>query len=143
MPSALQGLVQWTRQQQLSLPRIFVSTSSAARPPTESWPKQFYASFCTSFASPGNYCSGAAALDQGALFFGDGIEIVAKAIGPIANKDNFPTEADLVQRISQEDFAGVSCPIALHIQNLVVVVSTKVLPVVLGIQGDGSLQIVG
>ena len=41
VPSALQGLVQWTRQQQLSLPRIFVSLSSAARPPTESWPKQF------------------------------------------------------------------------------------------------------
>ncbi len=142
-PSALQGLVQWTRQQQLSLPRIFVSMSSAARPPTESWPKQFYASFCTSFAAPGNYCSGAAAHDQGALFFGDGIEIVAKAVGPIANQDNFPTEAQMVQRISQENFAGVSCPIALHIQSLVVVVNTKVLPVVLGIQGDGSLQIVG
>ena len=143
VPSALQGLVQWTRQQQLSLPRIFVSLSSAARPPTESWPKQFYASFCTSFAAPGNYCSGAAALDQGALFFGDGIEILAKAVGPIANKDNFPTEAALVQNISQEDFTGVSCPIALHIQNLVVVVSTKVLPVVMSIQGDGSFQIVG
>ncbi|GAC1422112.1 MAG: hypothetical protein NVSMB54_00970 [Ktedonobacteraceae bacterium] len=143
VPSALQGLVQWTRQQQLSLPRIFVSLSSVARPPTESWPKQFYASFCTSFVAPGNYCSGAAALDQGALFFGDGIEIVAKAIGPMASANNFPTAAEMVRRLSQEDFAGVSCPIALHIQNLVVVVSTKVLPVVLGIQGDGSLQIVG
>jgi len=135
--------VQWTRQQQLSLPRIFVSLSSAARPPAESWPKQFYASFCTSFAAPGNYCSGAAALDQGALFFGDGIEILAKAVGPIASENNFPTTADIVQRISQEDFAGVSCPIALHIQNLVVVVSTKVQPVVMSIQGDGSFQIVG
>jgi len=143
VPSALQGLVQWTRQQQLSLPRIFVSLSSAARPPAESWPKQFYASFCTSFAAPGNYCSGAAALDQGALFFGDGIEILAKAVGPIASENNFPTTADIVQRISQEDFAGVSCPIALHIQNLVVVVSTKVQPVVMSIQGDGSFQIVG
>ena len=143
VPSALQGLVQWTRQQQLSLPRIFVSLSSAARPPTESWPKQFYASFCTSFAAPGNYCSGAAALDQGALFFGDGIEILAKALGPITSANQFPTTADIVQRISKEDFAGVSCPIALHIQNQVVVVSTKVLPVVLSIQEDGSFQIVG
>ncbi|GAC1393367.1 MAG: hypothetical protein NVSMB38_21080 [Ktedonobacteraceae bacterium] len=143
VPSALQGLVQWTRQQQLALPRIFVSFSSAVRPPTESWPKQFYASFCTSFAAPGNYCSGAAALDQGALFFGDGIEIVAKAIGPIDNASKFPTSAEMVQRISQEDFAGVSCPIALHIQNLVVVVGTKVLPVVVGIQEDGSFQVVG
>ncbi len=143
VPSALQGLVQWTRQQQLSLPKIFVSLSSAARPPTEDWPKQFYASFCTSFAAPGNYCSGAAALDQGALFFADGIEILAKAVGPITSENNFPAPADIVQRISQENFAGVSCPIALHIQNQVVVVSTEVLPVVLGIGGDGSFQIVG
>ena len=143
-PSTLQGLVQWTRQQQLSLPRIFVSLSSAAHPPTESWPKQFYGSFCTSFAAPGNYCSGAAALDQGALFFADGIEIVAKAVGPITSENSFPTTADMVKRISQENFTGVSCPIALHIQNLVVVVSsTKVSPVVLGIGGDGNLQIVG
>ena len=31
--SALQGLVQWARQQQLSLPHIYVALSSAARPP--------------------------------------------------------------------------------------------------------------
>ncbi len=142
-PSALQGLVQWSRQQQLSLPKIFVSLSSAVRPPIESWPKQFYASFCTSFAAPGNNCSGTAALDQGALFFGDGIELMAKAVGPIASENNFPTPTGMVQRISQENFAGVSSPITLHIQNLVVIVNSKVVPVVLGIQGDGSLQIVG
>ncbi len=142
-PSVLQGLVQWSRQQQLSLPKIFVSLSSAVRPPAESWPKQFYASFCTSFAAPGNNCSGATALDQGALFFGDGIEIVTKAVGPIASENNFPTPAAMVQRISQENFAGVSSPIALHIQNLVVVVNSKVVPVILGMQGDGGLQIVG
>lgn len=143
VPSALQGMVQWTRQQQLSLPRIFVSLSSVARPPTESWPKQFYASFCTSFAAPGNYCSGAAALDQGALFFGDGIEMIAKAIGPISDASKFPTRQQMIQRMSQEDFAGVSCLIALHTQNLVVVVNSKVLPVVVGIQADGSFQVVG
>src|SRR5205085_6420168 len=40
-PSALQGLVQWTRQQQLTLPRIFVSLSAAVRPPSNGdWQKQ-------------------------------------------------------------------------------------------------------
>ena len=143
VPSALQSFVQRTRQQQLSLPRIFVSLSSVAQPPTEGWPKEFYARFCTSFAAPGNYCSGAAVLDQGALFFGDGIEILARAVGPITDASQFPAPQQLVQRISKEDFAGVSCPIALHIQNLVVVVSTKVLPVVVAIQPDGSFQVVG
>ncbi|HLI87050.1 MAG TPA: hypothetical protein VKV37_00090 [Ktedonobacteraceae bacterium] len=143
-PSALQSLAQWARQQQLSLPRVFVSLSSAARPPSdEGWQKQFYASFCTSFATPGSFCSGAAALDQGALFFGDGIEIVARAVGPISDASAFPTASQMVQRISAEQFAGVSCPIALRLHDNVLVTSTKVLPVILAVQQDGSIQIVG
>jgi hypothetical protein len=143
-PAALQGLVQWARQQQLALPRIFVTLSSAVRPPTEGdWQKQFYASFCTSFATPGSFCSGAAALDQGALLFADGIEIIAKAVGSISTASQFPTPAKLVQRISQEKLAGVSCPIALHLWDDVLVTSTRVLPVILGIQQDGNISIVG
>src|SRR5207245_8814595 len=89
-PAALQGLAQWARQQQLTLPHIFVSLSSAARSSTDGdWQKQFYASFCTSFATPGSYCSGAAALDQGALLFGDGVEIMVKALGPLTATDQF------------------------------------------------------
>ena len=143
-PAALQGLVQWARQQQLALPRIFVTLSSAVRPPTDGdWQKQFYASFCTSFATPGSFCSGAAALDQGALLFADSVEVIAKAIGPITTASQFPTTAQLVQRISKEKLAGVSCPISLHLWDNVLVTSTKVLPVILGIQQDGSISIVG
>ncbi|GAC1398220.1 MAG: hypothetical protein NVS4B12_00530 [Ktedonobacteraceae bacterium] len=36
---------------------------------------------------------------------GDGIEIVAKALGPLTSASQFSTEAEIVQRISQEDFA--------------------------------------
>lgn len=142
-PAALQGLVLWARQQQLALPHIFVSISSAARPPNNTdWQKQFYASFCTSFAPPGSFCSGAAALDQGALFFGDGMEMIAKAIGPLGAAGNFPNTAQLVQHMSTEKFDGVSCPIDLRVNN-VLVTSTKALPVILSMQGDGSIQIVG
>ncbi len=141
-PAALQGLVVWARQQQLALPHIYVSLSSAARPPNNTpWQKEFYASFCTSFASPGSFCSGAAALDQGALFFGDGIEIIANAVGPIKNATQFPSTAQLVKNISAEKFDGVSCPIALRLNYNVIVTSTKALPVILGMQPDGSIQI--
>ncbi len=143
-PSALQELVQWSRQQQLTLPRIFVSISSAARPPNNTpWQKQFYASFCTSFARPGSFCSGAAALDQGALFFGDGIEMITQAIGPIKTVSDFPSTAHLVTHILAEQFDGVSCPISLRTKDGVVITSTKALPVILGLQNDGSIQIVG
>lgn len=146
-PSALQGLVQWARQQQLTLPRVFVALSSVARPPVAGaqgdWQRQFYATFCTSFATPGSFCSGAAALDQGALFFGDGIETIARAVGPITDASKFPTAAQMVKNISAEQFAGVSCPISLHLHDNVLVTSTKVLPVILAIQQDGSLQVVG
>jgi lysophospholipase L1-like esterase len=142
-PAALQGLVQWARQQQLTLPRIFVAQSSAARPPTnEDWQKQFYASFCTSFATPGSFCSGAAALDQGALLFGDGIEVITRGIGPITDSSKLPTTEQLVKNISAEKFAGISSPIDLDLHDNVLVTSTRVLPVILGIQQDGSIQIV-
>jgi len=143
-PAALQGLVLWARKQQLTLPHIYVSLSSAARPPTDGdWQKQFYASFCTSFATPGSFCSGAAALDQGALLFADGIEMIARGVGAILPGIQFPTTPQLVQRISNEKFAGVSCYISLRFWDNVLVTSTSVEPVVLGLQGDGSIQIVG
>ena len=143
-PSALQALVPWARQQQLTLPHIFVSAASAARSPTSgsTWQKQFYASFCTSFATPGSYCSGAAALDQGALLFADGIEVVLNAIGPISDINKMPTSAQLVQRISKEKLAGVSGTLALHAYNNVIVTSNAARPVILSMQQDGSIQIV-
>ncbi|HEY6539643.1 MAG TPA: ABC transporter substrate-binding protein, partial [Ktedonobacteraceae bacterium] len=149
-PTALQELVQWARQQQLTLPRIYVSLISAARPPdTNEWPKQFYASFCTSFAAPGTHCSGAGILDQGGLLFADGVEIVARALTPATGKNaappviTLPSRAALVQLISKERFAGVSSPIRLHEIAGILVTSTQVAPVILGVQDDGSLQIVG
>jgi len=142
-PSALQSLVPWARQQQLSLPRIYVGVASAARPPTNwDWQKAFYASFCTSFATPGNFCSGAAALDQGALLFGDGIKVVTNAIGSITTASQFPTTKQLVLNISKVRFEGVSCPISLRLWDNVLLTSTKALPVILGMQQDSSVQIV-
>ncbi len=149
-PAALQELVQWARQQQLTLPRIFVSLISAVRPPDNNdWPKQFYASFCTSFAAPGTHCSGAGILDQGGLLFADGVEIVARALTPATGKGTttpvftLPTRAALVQLVSKERFAGVSSPIRLRDIAGILVTSTQVSPVILGVQDDGSLQIVG
>lgn len=54
-----------------------------------------------------------------------------------------PTAPQLVQHLSTEQFAGVSCPITLRAGNNVLVTNTKVQPVILGIQGDGSTQIMG
>jgi len=143
-PAAFQGLVPWARKQQLTLPHIYVSLSSAARPPANGdWQSQFYASFCTSFATPGSFCSGAAALDQGALLFADGIELIVKGIGSLAPGSQFPTTPLLVQHMSNEKFAGVSCNISLRYWDNVLVTSTNVEPIVLGLQADGSIQIVG
>jgi len=142
-PAPLQGLVPWAREHQLTLPNIYIVLSAAARPPTNGdWQKQFYASFCASFATPGTFCSGAAALDQGALLFADGIELVVKGVGSITSIGQLPTTAQLVQRMSKEHFAGVSSPIALQLGQDVLVTSTVVAPVVLGLQEDGSIQIV-
>ncbi len=142
-PAALQGLVQWSRQQQLALPRIYIAQSSAARPPTATsdWQKQFYSSFCTSFATAGSFCSGAAALDQGALFFADGIKIITNSIGAISDEKQLPSRAQLVKKMSSQHFTGVSCPIALFLHWDDVITSTQVVPVILGIQQDGSFQI--
>jgi hypothetical protein len=142
-PAALQSLVQWSRQQQLTLPRIFIAQSSAVRPPSpdSAWQKQFYSSFCTSFATAGSFCSGAAALDQGALFFADGIKIITNGIGAINDEKQLPSRVQFVKNISTQRFIGVSCPIALLLHWDDVITSTKVVPVILGIQQDGSIQI--
>jgi hypothetical protein len=142
-PQVLQEMVQWTRQQQLTMPRVYIALSSAARPPTDGdWQKHFYATFCTSFATPGSSCSGTAALDQGALFFADGIEIVARGIGPITDESKIPTPATLVKNIGAEQFTGVSGPIALQSWNNILLTGTKSTPVILSIQQDSSIQIV-
>ncbi|HEY0752475.1 MAG TPA: hypothetical protein VGD98_00735 [Ktedonobacteraceae bacterium] len=145
-PAALQGLTQWARQQQLTLPRLYVSLSAAVRSPVSDWQKQFYANFCDSFAAPGNLCSATAALDQGALLFADGVEMVVQALTPAANgavSSTLPSTAELVKKFSQENFAGVSCQISTVLVDNVLIISTGVSPVILGVQTDGSLQIVG
>ncbi len=143
-PAAIQKLVPWVRKNQLNLPQIYVTVSSAVRPPSSdsAWPKQFYAAFCTLFASPGTFCSGAAALDQGALVFADGVEMVALGLGQGLQKTTFPTPSRLVQRMSSQSFTGVSGPIALHLWNNVLVTSTRAAPAILVLQQDGSIQIV-
>lgn len=146
-PSALQALTQWVRQQQLTLPRIYIALSSAARPPVSPWQKAFYASFCQSFATPGSFCSGTAALDQGALLFADGVEMVGQALLPVsggsAPGNAFPTSTELVKALSKENFAGVSCQVKVHLLDNILITSTGTSPVILGMQADGSLQIVG
>ncbi len=147
-PAALQGLTQWARQQQLTLPHIYVALITAVRPPVSDWQKQFYANFCNSFATPGNLCSATAALDQGALLFADGVEMVSLALAPATTStattgSQLPTTAQLVKKLSQENFAGVSCQIKTVLLDNVLILSTGVSPVILGVQPDGSLQIVG
>lgn len=142
-PAALQGLTQWARQQQLTLPHIYVALTAAARPPVSSWQKQFYASFCQSFATPGSFCSGTAALDQGALLFADSVEMVGQTLSSATPGDPLPTPAQLVQALSKVKLTGVSCQISVHLSHKVLITSNGVSPVILGVQGDGSLQIVG
>jgi hypothetical protein len=144
-PSALQAFTQWVRQQQLTLPRIYITVNAAARPPVSAWQKAFYASFCQSFATPGSFCSGTAALDQGALLFADGTEMVALALtAPTGNTASsaLPTTSELLKRLGQEKFAGVSGPVVVRLNN-VLITSTVAVPIILGVQADGSLQIVG
>ncbi len=143
-PTALENLVKWVRQQQLTLPHVYVVTATAARPSTSAiWQTQFYGSFCKSFAPPGSSCGGATALDQGALLFGDGVELVARVIAPITDISKLPTTAQIVQEMSREAFAGVSGPITLSMGTHQVVTNRQARPVILGIQADGSIQIVG
>lgn len=141
-PAALQNLLPWARQAQLSLPKLFVVQLTAARPPNEeSWQKEFYASYCASFATPNSYCSGAAALDQGALLFADGIKLLGTTLGMGSQESQLPDKAQLVQRLSTQKFAGVSGPIELRLQNTIVT-STITQPVMLSMQQDGSITIV-
>ncbi len=142
-PADLQELVQWARQQQLTLPHIYVSLISAARPPVNDWQKEFYASFCQSFAKPGSFCSGTAALDQGALLFADGVEMMNLALSAATPSGQLPSTPQLVQELSKENFVGVSCQVNVHLMDKVLIISNGVHPVILGVQGDGSLQIVG
>jgi hypothetical protein len=143
-PAALQGLVQWVRAQQLSLPHIYIVAASAARPPIDgSWSKQFYAIFCTTFAHPGSYCSGAAALEQGALLFGDGISLLAQGVGPISDASKLPTRDEVVRRLNRASLAGVSGDIQLTLHNDVVITNDKARPLILTLQQDGSIQVIG
>lgn len=142
-PGALQGLVQWARKEQLTLPPIYVSLVAAAHPPVSDWQKEFYASFCQSFATPGSFCSGAGALDQGALLFADSVEMLNLALSSTPQSSQLPNPAQLVQELSQENFAGVSCQVTVHLWDNVVITSNGVEPITLSLQADGSLQIVG
>ncbi len=138
-PRLLRGLVQWARQQQLTLPHIVALQATASRPPSDNtWQKQFYASFCTSFATAGSYCSGAATLDQGALFFADGISMFTRGIS--AASTGTPSRAALVQKLQSEAFTGVSGPVTLQLHDHAVLNSAAT-PVVVSIQQDGTLQI--
>ncbi|HEY4036831.1 MAG TPA: hypothetical protein VGL94_22975 [Ktedonobacteraceae bacterium] len=142
-PTALQKLVQWARQNQLTLPPLYATEAAAAQPSSSStWQKQFYGSFCRSFATPGSFCSGATVLDQGALLFGDSIRLITRGIGSMTDKSKLPSRQQFVQRISSDQFIGVSSLVTLQAQNNVIT-STTLHPVVLGIQQDGSVQIAG
>ena len=143
-PTALESLVTWVRQQQLALPHVYAMTTTAARPSTNAiWQTQFYGSFCKSFAPAGSSCGGATALDQGALLFADGVELVARVIAPITDISKLPSSAQFVQEMSQETFAGVSGPIKLSMGTNGVITNKQAEPVMLSIQEDGSIQIIG
>ncbi|MBE3558976.1 MAG: ABC transporter substrate-binding protein [Ktedonobacteraceae bacterium] len=141
-PASLQGLVRWARQQQLTLPHIFISAATAVHPPTgNDWQKQFYATFCTSFAGPGGYCSGAAALDQGALLFGDSIRLITQSLNQI-DAGQLPGPEQTIKHISNANLAGVSGPITLKLHDDVLITNEQSTAVILGLQQDGSIQIV-
>ena len=94
--------------------------------------------------------SGAGIIDQGGLLFADSVELVANAMNSTPGKNiststtfSMPTRVELAQRISKERFTGESSPIRLHTTAGILVTSLQVAPVILGVQEDGSLQIVG
>ena len=143
-PTALQALAQWAHQNQLSQPRIYISTAAAVQPKvTEEWQKQFYASFCTSFAPSSSSCSSASALDQQALLFADGLQSITRAIGPAKDIASLPTRDQLVQKIKDVQFAGVSSPISLHTISSFLITNQRAAPVLLNVRDDGTIQIVG
>lgn len=144
-PEALQALVQWARKQELTLPHIYISLVAAVSSPVNPWQKAFYATFCQSFATPGSSCSEVTALDQGALLFADSIQMVSLALqtpGATASAQ-LPERGELIQRLSQENFTGVSCQVTVHLWDNVLITSNGVSPVILGLQNDGSLQVTG
>jgi hypothetical protein len=139
----LQALSQWARQNQFAQPHIYVSVATATQSKlTEEWQKQFYASFCTSFAPTGSSCSSVGALDQGALLFADGLESVTNSIGPVTDITHLPTREQLVKKIKDVHFTGVSNTIAFHSTVNSLLTNQKAAPVLLNIQDDGSIQIV-
>jgi len=142
-PKALQNLAQWAHQNQLAQPHIYVSVAAATQSKvTEEWQKQFYARFCTSFAPSGSSCSSAGALDQGALLFADGLESIIQGIGPVTDATRLPTREELIQKIKDVHFTGVSSSIAFHSTKNSLLTNQKAAPVLLNIQDDGSIQIV-
>ncbi len=142
-PGALQTLAQWAHQNQLTQPHVYVSVATATQSKvTENWQKQFYASFCTSFASSGSSCSSAGALDQGALLFADGLESIIKGIGPVTDATHLSTRAQLIQKIKNVQFTGVSNAISFRSTTNLLLTNQKATPVLLSIQDDGSMQIV-
>ena len=143
-PTGLQALAQWAHQNQLAQPHIYLSTAAAVRPKvTEEWQKQFYASFCTSFAPSGSSCSSALALDQQALLFADGLQSITRAIGPAKDPASLPTREQLVQKIKNVQFGGVSSPISLHSSDSnLLITNQRAAPVLLNIRDDGTVQIV-
>lgn len=142
-PEALQGLAQWAHQNQLTQPRIYIPAAAAVQPKvTEGWQKQFYASFCTSFAPSGSSCSSAGALDQGALLFADGLQSIVKGIGPATTATSLPTREQLVQNIKTLQFAGLSSPISFRGISTLLITNQKAAPTLLNIQDDGNIQIV-
>ncbi|GAC1359257.1 MAG: hypothetical protein NVSMB44_08550 [Ktedonobacteraceae bacterium] len=140
-PTALQSLAQWAHQNQLAQPRVYVSVLAATQPKVvETWQKQFYASFCTSFAPAGSSCSSAAVLDQGALLFADGLESITTGLGTVKDATHLPTREQLVQKIKAAHFAGVSGPILFQGSSNLLLTNPKATPVLLSIQDDGSIQ---
>ncbi len=140
-PKALQTLAQWAHENQLTQPHIYVSVAAATQSKvTEEWQKQFYASFCTSFAPSGSSCSSAGALDQGALLFADGLESIIKGIGQVTDPTRLPTREELIQKIKAVQFNGVSSSIAFHSTANSLLTNQKAAPVLLNVQDDGSIQ---
>ncbi len=143
-PAALQGLAQWAHQNQLTQPRIYIPTAAAVQPKaTEGWQKQFYASFCTSFAPSGSSCSSPGALDQASLLFADGLQSITKGIGPVKDTTSFPTREQLVQKIKNLQFTGLSSPILFRGISPLLITNQQAAPTLLNIQDDGNVQIVG
>jgi hypothetical protein len=60
----------------------------------------------------------------------------------MTDKSKLPSREQFVQWVGSDQFIGVSSMVTLQAQNNVIT-GTTVHPVILGIQQDGSVQIVG